>query len=168
MNALSLILSISILSTAACQCRAADVPSDQKTILAAAQIIVSRYHVGTGIMPIDSENALAGSRVKIVRSPDKPCTFEMIDADGIVTAQINFDRLRDEYSAAPNGYGDQQLTVPGSGAAVCDRVDVKLDAGHLHCWNRYIAVTAPQVVTIAVRALRFIFSNACHPLDSFD
>jgi hypothetical protein len=166
MNVRSLILSALILSTTACL--ADEVPPDQKAILAASQIMVSRYHVGSGITPIDSDTALAGTRAKIVRSPDKPCTFEMFDAGGIIEARIDFDRLRDEYSVAQDGYGNQQLIVPGAGTAVCDRVDVKLDAGHLHCWNRYVAVTAPQVVTIAVRAFRFIFSNVCRPLDSLN
>lgn len=142
------------------------IPDAMKPIAAATRIFALENHLnGDQGIADEDEGHIEGTRVhpqdyEINHAPGEKCTFTMRKRDGPIVESISFDRLSGEYRTSREG-PYTLLVVAGQPGAQCE-----YDGRSKKCSNELEMLLmdngmAPHELDLAMRALRYIFSNVC-------
>lgn len=124
-------------------------------ILAAARIFAVENHLHGDLGVADEDEAHIGEKFEVNHEPGKKCSFTMKRRGGPVVELISFDRLSGEYrTSRQDGY--TLLVVAGQSGAQCE-----YDARSKNCSKDLEMLLMDDELVLAVRALKYLFSNVC-------
>jgi hypothetical protein len=127
----------------------------EKPVLAATRIFASENHLHSDIAAANADEGHIGERFEVNHAPGEKCTFTMRRRDGPIIESISFDRLSNEYSTSrQDGY--TLLVIPGKPGAQCE-----YNGRAKKCSNTLEMLLMDDELTLAVRALKYLFSNVC-------
>ena len=126
-----------------------------KPISAATRIFALQNHLDDQIGIASATEGHIGEHIEVNPAPDANCTFVMKKRDGPWVESINFKRLSSEYGVSRD-MGYYSISLHGSGEAACYN-DVQGKA----CEDHLSMLLTEDEMTLALRALRYIFSNVC-------
>lgn len=134
------------------------ITDDMKPVFAATRLFALWNHLHGDIGVANADEGHIGEDFEVNHAAGKECTFNMRERDGPIVQTISFDHLSSEYRTSRQGIYTM-LHVSGQPSAVCDYKAKK-------CWNRLDKLLlddgmAPHELELALRALRYIFSNVC-------
>jgi Sel1 repeat len=163
-----------------------EIPDDFKPIAAATRIFALQNNMKYyGVANADKSSL--GNSNEISHAPGRQCTFNLKARDGHVVESIDFKRLSGEYQVSRDTppftlYHD--ITVAGRPGAVCYFEPItggvpiflrQLSGDELRrhghdatgaCSDKLVLLSlTPHDVELALRALRYIFSNVCEPAE---
>jgi hypothetical protein len=130
-----------------------------KPILAATRIFAVDNHLHGDLGVADEDEAHIGEKFEVNHEPGKKCTFTMRKRDGPIVESISFDRLSSEYRTSRRGEYTL-LVVAGQSGAQCD-----YDGRSKKCSKDLEMLLMDDELELAVRALRYLFSNVCQPAE---
>jgi hypothetical protein len=135
-----------------------------KPILAATRIFALENHLHGDLGIADPDEGHIGEEFEVNHDTGQECTFTMRRRNGPVVETISFDRLSREYRTYRRGEYTL-LQVSGQPGAQCE-----LSGGSRKCSSGLEMLLldngmAPHEFDLALRALRYISSNACRPVD---
>jgi hypothetical protein len=131
------------------------IPDSLKPISAATRIFALQNHLFDQIGIASATEGHIGEHIEVNPAPDANCTFVMKKRDGPWVESINFKRLSSEYGVSRDR-GYYSISLHGSGEAACYN-DVQGKA----CEDHLSMLLTEDEMTLALRALRYIFSNVC-------
>lgn len=142
-------------------------PSEQKGIAAVARIFELKYFDFSHEIYIRSPITASIDGNVIESVPGDKCTYQIRRKNGAASAQISFGRLSDEYQTIPIDEARTNLVVSGQGPAVCEATTVLPNGSHDEgrCYPFLSISVSPPEAVLALRALRYVFSNVCQSAD---
>lgn len=135
-----------------------------KPMMAATRIFALENHLHGDIAVAGADEGHIGDSFEVNRAPGEKCTFTMRRRDGPVIETISFDRLSDEFKTwRQDPYA--RISIAGRPGAQCE-----IDGHSKRCSSGLDMLlqatgSSPTELDLAVRALRYIFANACHAAD---
>ena len=136
------------------------ITEDMKPVMAAARIFASENHLTGDIAVADADEAHIGNNVEINHAPGEKCTFTARRRDEPIAVSISFDRLSSEYQVSVTDSGFYRVHIPGRKGAQCE-----YEGRTKKCSSSIDSAMMEDELRLMLRALKYIFSNVCQPVE---
>lgn len=164
-------VAISLVVGATGQTLAEETVADKfKPVVAVASVFASRFPGqlidtrGTVAINVKNETTATIGDYTVARYKDLPCSYDLKRGAEKV-AEINFDKLSNEYSVQP--YSSQvMLRIPGTTGALCAKLSNPAN-GDVGCQDFYQIVAPSSRINEVLRSFRYIFAHVCMPVALF-
>ena len=130
-----------------------------KPILAATRIFASENHLHGDLGVADEDEGHIGEKFEVNHAPGEKCTFTMKRRDGPIVEFISFDRLSNEYRTSRRD-GFTLLVIAGKPGAQCE-----YGGRSKKCSDTLEMMLMDDELQLAVRALKYLFSNVCEAVE---
>jgi hypothetical protein len=140
-----------------------NIPEAMKPIAAVTRIFALENRLHGDLNVFDADEGHIGEDFEVNHAPGQKCTFTLRRRDGPIVESISFDHLSSEYRTSRRDIYSL-LVVGGKAGAHCEYGRAKTCSSGLEMLLLDNGM-APHELDLAVRALRYIFTNVCEPAE---